>query len=112
MEVIIKESKDQASLLAARIISRIIREKKNAVLGLATGSTPLQLYQELIRMHKEEELSFRTVKAFNLDEYVGIPPSNPASFTSFMHGNLFRHIDIPPEYINVPDGCSPDIDLT
>ena len=73
MEIIIKNTPEESSILAARVIAKLIRDKPNAVLGLATGSTPILLYQELIRMHNEEGLSFSEVRCFNLDEYVGLP---------------------------------------
>ncbi len=109
MEVVIKKSKTEASILGAKIISKLIRQKNNAVLGFATGSTPLELYSELVRQYKEENLSFKLVTAFNLDEYVGLGPDNPCSFRSEMHENLFKHIDIPKESTNIPDGLATDI---
>jgi len=109
MEVIIKESPLEGSLLAARIIARAVRKDPETVLGLATGSTPLILYQELIRLHREEQLDFSRVVTFNLDEYVGLPPEHPASYHSFMKRNLFDHINVAPERINIPDGMAKDI---
>jgi glucosamine-6-phosphate deaminase len=73
MEVIIQETADSGCALGARIIAKLVREKPDAVLGLATGRTPLQLYQELIRLHRDEKLDFSHVTTFNLDEYVGLP---------------------------------------
>lgn len=93
--------------LAARIAA-LIRERNEAgraaVLGLATGSTPVRLYRELIRLHREEGLSFRRVVTFNLDEYYGLPRTHPESYWRFMHEQLFDHVDLPAEAINVPDG--------
>lgn len=110
MEVIIKPSKESACELGAKIIARLMREKKGKViLGLATGSTPLLLYRELVRMHQEEGLSFKKAKTFNLDEYVGLSPSHPASYNTYMRENLFRHIDISPKAIHIPDGTAKDI---
>ena len=79
-------------------------EGRNAVLGLATGSTPTRLYRELIRLHKEAGLSFRNVVTFNLDEYHGLGPDHPESYNRFMREQLFDHIDIPAENTHVPDG--------
>ena len=79
-------------------------EGKKAVLGLATGSTPTRLYRELIRLHKEEGLSFKDVITFNLDEYYGLAPDHPESYHRFMREQLFDHIDIPSENTNVPSG--------
>ena len=80
---------------------------KSAVLGLATGSTPTRLYRELIRLHKEEGLSFRDVITFNLDEYDGLTPDHPESYHRFMREQLFDHIDIPAENTHVPSGTVP-----
>jgi glucosamine-6-phosphate deaminase len=79
-------------------------------LGFATGSTPLGLYKELIRMHKEEGLDFSKVTTFNLDEYVGLPPSHNQSYHYFMYENFFNHVNINPRYIHIPHGMAKDID--
>lgn len=109
MEIIIQPTPDEASLVAARLASRLIRSKPNAVLGLATGSTPVRLYKELIRMHREEDLDFSQVTTFNLDEYIGLPKDHPQSYVRFMHEQLFAHINIPEENIHIPDGMTPDV---
>ena len=92
----------------ASIVADVIRRRQSegmrAVLGLATGSTPVKLYQELIRRHREEGLSFQNVITFNLDEYYGLPPNHPESYRYFMEVQLFRHVDLPPEQVHVPDG--------
>jgi glucosamine-6-phosphate deaminase len=88
----------------ARLIRRCQQDGRKTVLGLATGSTPVKLYRELIRLHRQEGLSFRNVVTFNLDEYFGLPPQHPESYRHFMEVQLFGHIDIPPENIHVPDG--------
>jgi glucosamine-6-phosphate deaminase len=85
-------------------ISHLIRSRAKTVLGLATGGTPLPLYQELIRLHREEGLSFNNVTSFNLDEYLGLGRDHPQSYWSFMHRHLFDHIDILPENIHLPCG--------
>jgi glucosamine-6-phosphate deaminase len=92
-----------ASIIAAAIRQRQSRDRP-VVLGLATGSTPVKLYQELIRLHREEGLSFQNVVTFNLDEYYGLPPDHPESYRHFMEVQLFRHVDLPPEQAHVPDG--------
>jgi glucosamine-6-phosphate deaminase len=112
MEVIIQSSPEEACRIAARIVANRVRQKPDCVLGLATGSTPLQLYAELIRMHREEGLKFSGVTSFNLDEYVGLPGNHPASYARFMKENLFQHIDIPPESIHIPDGMASDIPVS
>ena len=105
MEIIIQPTAEAATDIAARIIARLLREKPNAVLGLATGSTPLRLYQRLVDM----KLDWSRVTTFNLDEYIGLPREHPQSYHSFMWENLFRHINIRPESIHIPDGNAADI---
>jgi glucosamine-6-phosphate deaminase len=97
----------QAAAQVARELSDLIRSKPNAVLGLATGGTPLLLYRELIRMHREEGLSFAQVRTFNLDEYEGLAQDHLESYWHFMHQNLFHHIDIAAENIHLPSGTRP-----
>ncbi|MDL5053168.1 glucosamine-6-phosphate deaminase [Oscillatoria laete-virens NRMC-F 0139] len=109
MEVIIKPTATEASLIAARLIARQIRVKPTSVLGLATGNTPLETYRHLVRMHKEEGLDFSKVTTFNLDEYVGLAPDHPASYHSFMWENLFRHINIRRAHVHIPNGLADDI---
>jgi len=104
MEVIITKNYDEMSRLAAKMIARQVKHKPSSVLGLATGSTPIGTYKELIRMHKEEGLDFSKVVTFNLDEYVGLPPSHPQSYRYFMDQHLFNHINIPRANIHVPYG--------
>lgn len=109
MEIIIQPNPDEASAYAARLMARLLRERPGSVLGLATGSTPVRMYRELIRMHREEGLDFSHAKSFNLDEYVGLGPEHPASYRYFMRENLFQHINILPENTHVPDGLASDI---
>ncbi len=100
-----------ASKQVARRICELIRRKQQngetTVLGLATGATPVGVYAELVRLHLEEGLSFRNVITFNLDEYYPMRPTAPQSYVTFMNENLFDHIDIPRENINIPDGTLP-----
>lgn len=104
----IHETAKDGSISVAKKIADLIREKQekgeNCVLGLATGSTPKNLYAELIRLHKEEGLSFKNVVSFNLDEYYPMKADSPASYHTFMHEQLFNHIDIAPENIHIPRG--------
>jgi glucosamine-6-phosphate deaminase len=109
MEIIIQPTPEAASVIAARIIARLIREKPDAVLGLATGGTPLATYRELVRMHKEEGLDFSEVVTFNLDEYVGLPPGHPQSYHQFMREHLFDHVNIRTERTHIPNGMAQDI---
>lgn len=105
MEIIIQDTPEAATDIAARMIARLLSKKPDAVLGLATGSTPLDLYQVLIGM----DLDWSRVRTFNLDEYVGLPREHPQSYHSFMWENLFRHVNIKPENIRIPDGNTQDI---
>ena len=109
MEVIVKENYEEMSKLAAQLIAEVIRKKPRAVLGLATGSTPIGTYKELIRMHKEEGLDFSQIVTFNLDEYVGLPPDHPQSYRYFMNEQLFNHINIRMENTHVPNGMAKDL---
>ncbi|MFZ4681961.1 MAG: glucosamine-6-phosphate deaminase [Terrimicrobiaceae bacterium] len=109
MEVIIQPSSQEASVLGARLVARLLRRKPSAVLGLATGSTPLPLYHELIRLHREEKLDFHGVTSFNLDEYLGLPPAHPASYHHFMRENFFRHVNIPEANTHIPNGLAADV---
>ena len=106
MEIIIQPTPDAASLIAARHVARIVRDKPQCVLGLATGSTPLMMYRELVRMHREQGLDFSSVTTFNLDEYVGLPPEHPASYHAFMWGHFFSQVNVRPERVHVPDGLA------
>jgi len=109
MEIIIKENGHVASAAAARVVAKLVRKKPNAVLGLATGSTPLMLYKELIRLHRNEALDFSQVTTFNLDEYVGLEKEHPQSYHTFMWENLFSQINISPDKVHIPDGMAEDI---
>lgn len=106
MEVIIQKDYDQISKVAAQLVVDVLNTKPNAVLGMATGSTPLGLYKELVRRHKAGEIDFSRVTTFNLDEYVGLSPDHDQSYHYFMHENFFKHINIQPQNINIPSGTT------
>ncbi|MBZ4042279.1 glucosamine-6-phosphate deaminase [Flavobacterium hibisci] len=112
---VIFESSQEASVLVAQEIANIIQRKGElnelCVLGLATGSSPVKVYEELVRLHKEEGLSFANVVTFNLDEYYPMERNNIQSYWHFMHEHLFDHVDIYPENINIPDGNISNEDL-
>lgn len=110
MRVIITKDYNEMSRKAAKIIAEQIRRKPNSVLGLATGSTPLGAYKELIRIHKEEDLDFSKIITFNLDEYYGLAPTHPQSYHYFMFENLFNHININPKNVHIPDGLAKDVE--
>lgn len=94
MEVIIKSSYDQICQEAARIILEEWQKKRNLVLGLATGATPLGVYKKIIELHQKGEIDFREVVTFSLDEYLGLDQDHPQSFAFYMEENLFRHVNI------------------
>lgn len=104
MEVILAESAERVAERAAELIRILLEKKPDAVLGLATGSTPVALYAKLVALHKAGRVSFRRVTTFNLDEYVGLPPAHPQSYRHFMEEHLFRHVDLAPERTHLPDG--------
>ncbi|MEM7013358.1 MAG: glucosamine-6-phosphate deaminase, partial [Verrucomicrobiota bacterium] len=110
VRTVVYESSAEPSKLLAEEVANLIRARnaagENTVLGLATGSTPVPFYRELIRLHKEG-LSFKNVITFNLDEYHGLTPDHKESYSTFMHDQLFDHIDIPAENINIPNGMVP-----
>ncbi len=110
MEIIVKKNYEEMSREAARIVKERIEKKQDLVLGLATGSTPLGLYQELVRMHQKEGLSFKKVRTFNLDEYYGLSPEHPQSYHYFMNLNLFSKIDINVANTHIPDGLTREPD--
>jgi glucosamine-6-phosphate deaminase len=105
MEIIIQSNAAAASAVATRIVAGLLKEKPDAVLGLATGSTPLLLYRSLARM----KLDWHRVTTFNLDEYVGLPEDHEQSYHTFMWENLFRHINIAKKNVHIPDGMTRDI---
>ncbi len=107
MQIIIYDDSQEVAIAAATWVQSIIKEKEKPVLGLATGSTPIRLYQELVTMHKAGNCSFSNVTSFNLDEYHSINESNPQSYRSFMKANLFDHVDINQANTFLPT-CSQD----
>ena len=106
MEVIIQKNYEQLSKVAAQHVIDVLNAKPNAVLGMATGSTPLGLYQELVQLYRAGELDFSRVTTFNLDEYVGLPVSHEQSYHYFMYENFFKQVNIPPQNINIPSGTT------
>ena len=105
------DSHEHLACHVAALIAQVIRERaaqgQKAVLGLPTGSTPVGVYRELIRLHQEEGLDFSNVVTFNLDEYLGLGPERLQSYRRWMHEHLFKDINVPPENIHIPDGLTP-----
>lgn len=110
MRIIITESYEEMSTAAARIVAGQLYLKPNSVLGLATGSTPLLMYQKLVQVHEQIGLDFSEAISFNLDEYLGLEPENPQSYHYFMHENFFDKINIKPENIFIPNGKPDNLD--
>ena len=113
MRLIIQENYDKMAQWAANHIAAAINAHKEArpfVLGLPTGSSPVGVYRRLAEMNRKGEVTFKNVVTFNMDEYVGLPADHPQSYHTFMYENLFDHIDIPRENINILNGMAPDLE--
>ena len=104
MEILIRDTLKASAQMAARVVRKTIRSEEKPVLGLATGGTPLRMYQELIRMKQTGELSFQNCTTFNLDEYGGLPPEDERSYHYYMMSNFFDHVDIDRKHVHLPDG--------
>lgn len=108
MNIIVAKDYEDMSRKAANIISAQVILKPDSVLGLATGSTPIGTYKNLINWYEKGDLDFSKVKSVNLDEYKGLPKDNDQSYYYFMNQNLFKHINIDPANTNIPNGMEPD----
>lgn len=106
---VVREYNELSKKAAGMVVAQIVA-KPNSVIGFATGSTPLGMYREIVRLNKELSISFSGVTAFNLDEYIGLSEDNENSYHCYMMENLFRHIDIKRGNIHIPDGNAPDIE--
>jgi glucosamine-6-phosphate deaminase len=110
MEVIIQANREAAAHLVGRVIARELRANPHLVLGLATGKTMECVYRHLVRLHREEQLDFSLCSTFNLDEYVGLFPSDPNSYRHYMNQHLFRHVNIDPRNTHLPNGMAEDLE--
>jgi glucosamine-6-phosphate deaminase len=110
MQIFKYKDYEEMSKAAAAFVIREMIKKPDLILGLATGDTPIRLYQNLIKAYQDYIISFKEVKTFNLDEYVGIDANNPQSYHYFMDNHLFKHIDILPENINIPANDPDDME--
>ena len=108
MQFIVCDSYDEMSLKGAQIIADLMKAKPACILGLATGSTPVGMYRELIRKNREGEIDFSAVETYNLDEYYPITPENDQSYRYFMNKNLFDEVNIDKAKTHVPDGAAAD----
>ena len=112
MKIIHAESYDDLSRKAAEIIAAQIKSKPDSVLGLATGSSPVGTYKELVKMYESGELDFSRISSINLDEYVGLDGTSDQSYRFFMNDNLFDHVNIDKSNTNVPNGKAEDRDAS
>lgn len=110
MEVIIRKDRESAVRLTAEIIAKDLRNNPDMVMGLATGRTMEDLYAELARMHREEDLDFSLCKSFNLDEYIGLAPEHPGSYRYYMNEHLFNNVNIDLRNTHLPNGVAEDLD--
>ena len=110
MRIIVVDNYEEMSIEAARIMASCVTLKPDSVLGLATGSTPLGMYSQLINIYNRKEVNFEHVKSFNLDEYYGLNKDNEQSYNYYMNENFFKHINIKPENINIPNGAVENIE--
>lgn len=111
MKIYVCKDYERMGRVAANYLAAQINIKPDSVLGLATGSTPVGMYKELVKKYESRDISFKDIVTFNLDEYVNLPKENINSYYTFMHENLFDKIDINPENINMPDGNAKDFDI-
>jgi glucosamine-6-phosphate deaminase len=109
MQVIIRPTKAEASSLTARLIEKALRAKPSLTLGLATGRTMERLYARLVQLHREQDLDFSLCRTFNLDEYIGLPPTDENSYRYYMNQKLFDHVNIDPRNTHLPHGMCKDL---
>lgn len=109
MYVHIFENEQELNEAGAGIITGLVQTRPDAVLGLATGGTPVGIYEELVRTHRKGRVSFSRATTFNLDEYVGLPVEHPESYHAYMKRHLFAHVDAAAERTHLPDGNAPDL---
>ncbi|MFB6366371.1 glucosamine-6-phosphate deaminase [Paenibacillus elgii] len=109
MNILTFRTQEELNKAGAGIITGLLQTNPRAVLGLATGSTPIGIYQELVESHRQGLVSFAKATAFNLDEYVGLEPGHPASYYTFMQEHLLGLIDIPPQKCHIPSGTATDL---
>lgn len=110
MRIIVCENYEEVSKKAAQMILSQVTLKPNSVLGLATGSTPIGMYENLVKLNKNGDIDFSEVRTFNLDEYYNLPKESDQSYHYFMYQNLFNHININPDNIHIPNGMTNDVD--
>nr|HPO28265.1 6-phosphogluconolactonase [Petrotogaceae bacterium] len=110
MKILVCKDYEELSLKSAEIIVNQINQKKDSVLGLATGGTPVGMYKELVKSYREGKVDFGKVITFNLDEYYGVDHENINSYHYYMNTNFFDHVNVERKNINIPNGMSKDIE--
>lgn len=110
MNILTFRTTEQLNAAGAGIITSLVQTNPRAVLGLATGGTPVGIYENIVRAHREGLVSFKSVTTFNLDEYVGIPVDHPESYHAYMRKHLFDHVDVTVERTHIPNGNAPDLE--
>ena len=108
MNLLTFDSEDKLNEAGAGIVASVVQTNPSAVLGLATGGTPVGIYEQLVEAHRRGLVSFGQATTFNLDEYVGLPDGHPESYRAYMERHLFRHVDLSPERTHIPNGGAPD----
>ncbi len=108
IKIIGRKTEKEASIEAAKVMAEVVKNNPNGVIGLATGSSPINMYKELIRMYEAGEISFKNIRSVNLDEYVGLSADHDQSYAYFMNENLFKSIDIDKANTNLPNGLAAD----
>lgn len=111
MRILVCKNYDEMSKKAAQMILSQVTLKPNSVLGLATGSTPVGMYKQLVKMYNDKQIDFSEISTFNLDEYYNLPKESNQSYDYFMKENLFNYINIPKENINIPNGMAKDVEV-
>lgn len=109
MNLYVYETNQKLDQSAAGIIAGMLRTNPKTVLGMATGSTPIGIYEELVRLYQNGFVTFRQAVSFNLDEYAGLPEDHPENYITFMRKHLFDHIDLPAEQTHIPNGSASDL---
>ncbi|MWC28681.1 glucosamine-6-phosphate deaminase [Paenibacillus sp. MMS18-CY102] len=110
MNIRVLDSQEQLDDIAAEYLVGAVERRPDAVLGLATGSTPIGIYEKMVEKHRNRHISFREATTFNLDEYVGLDPDHEQSYASYMHKHLFQYIDLPEAHAHLPNGMAPSLE--
>src|SRR5215831_12106907 len=110
MRVLVTPDYRTLSESAAELVVKAVHAKPNLAIGLPTGSTPLGMYEEVVKTYRDEHLDFSSLRTFNLDEYVGLPTDDPRSYHAYMQEHFFQHVNIPPTHIHIPEGKSGGFD--